>query len=105
MCIHDNNLSLSEPTVEEVISIVSTLFQIKGMSQSLGVLQIEIENEEFKQKFAQLAKQIESRNLVARLEKNGDRTFVIISRFQSPKSRRVWIPSIPIKETVKSIAI
>ena len=105
MCIYHKNLNLSEPTVEEVISIVSVVFQIKGVNQSLGVLQIEIENEEFKQKFAQLAKQIESRNLVAKLEKNCDRTFVIISRFQSPKSRRVWIPRALFAATTLMVMI
>ena len=44
MCIYHKNLNLSEPTVEEVISIISAVFQIKGVNQSLGVLQIEIES-------------------------------------------------------------
>jgi len=78
---------LSEPTVEEVVSIVSSVFQIKGVNQNVNALQIEIEHEEFKQKFTELAKQIESKNLVARLEKNENRIFVIISRFQLLKSR------------------
>ncbi len=105
MCTYHRYLSLSEPTVEEVISIVSAVFQIKGVNQSVGVLQFEIEGEEFKQKFAQLAKQIESKNLVARLEKNGDRIFVLISRFQSPNSRRVWIPRVLFVATIVMVMI
>jgi len=96
---------LSEPTVEEVISIVSAVFQIKGMNQSVNTLQIEIENEEFKQKFAQLTKQLESKNLVVRLEKNDNRTFVIISRFQSPKPQRVWIPRALFAATIVMVMI
>ena len=96
---------MSEPTVEEVISIVSAVFQIKGMNQSVNTLQIEIENEEFKQKFAQLTKQLESKNLVVRLEKNDNRTFVIISRFQSPKPQRVWIPRALFAATIVMVMI
>lgn len=105
MRIYHKNLNLSEPTVEEVISIVSAVFQIRGVNQNLGILQIEIENEEFKQKFAHLAKQIEPRNLVAKLEKNGDRIFVLISRFQSPRSRRVWIPRVLFAATILMVMI
>ena len=69
---------MSEPTAEEVVSIVSKVFQIKVVNQSINALQIEIENGEFKQKFAQLSKQMESKNLVARLERNDNRIFIII---------------------------
>ncbi len=96
---------MSEPTVEEVISIVSAVFQIKGVSQGIGVLQLEIESEEFKQKFVQLAKQIESKNLVAKLEKNDGRVFVLISRFQSPRSRRAWIPRVLFAATLVMVMI
>ncbi|HET6459011.1 MAG TPA: site-2 protease family protein [Nitrosopumilaceae archaeon] len=96
---------MSEPTVEEVVSIVSTVFQIKGVNQSVSALQIEIEGEEFKQKFAQLAKQMESKNLVSRLEKNDNRIFIIISRFQSPKPRRVWIPRALFVATIVMVMI
>ena len=96
---------MSEPTVEEVVSIVSAVFQVKRINQSVNVLQIEIESEEFKQKFAQLAKQLESKNLVARLEKNDDRVFVIISIFQPPKLRRVWIPRALFAATIVMVMI
>jgi len=96
---------LSEPTVEEVVSIVSTVFQIKGVNQNVSALQIEIESDEFKQKIAQLAKQMESKNLVSRLEKNENRIFIIISRFQSPKPRRVWIPRALFAATIVMVMI
>ena len=96
---------MSEPTVEEVVSIVSKIFQIKGINQSQSALQIEIENEEFKQKFAQIAKQIESKNLIARLEKNDNRIFIIISRFQPAKPRRVWIPRVLFVATIVMVMI
>ena len=96
---------MSEPTVEEVISIVSAIFQIKGVSQSANALQIEIEKEEFKQKFFQLAKQLEYKNLVSRLEKNNNRVFVIISKFQSSKPRRAWIPRALFAATIVMVMI
>jgi len=96
---------LSEPTVEEVISIVSAVFQIKGVNQNVSALQIEIESEEFKQKFAQLAKKIESKNLSARLERDGNRVFVLISRFQAPKARRVWVPRALFTATIVMVMI
>lgn len=96
---------MNEPTVEEVVSIVSTVFQIKEVSQSVSALQIEIEGGEFKQKFVQLANQMESKNLIARLEKNDNRIFVIISKFQSPKPRRIWIPRVLFAATILMVMI
>jgi len=96
---------LSEPTVEEVLSIVSSLFQIKGISQNTGTLQIEIEETEFKQKFVQLVQNFESKNLVARIETIQNRLFILISRFQPPKPKQIWIPRVLFLATVTMVMI
>ncbi len=96
---------MSEPTIEEVISIISALFQIKGVDQKGDTLQIEIEKGEFKQKFSQLVKQLEPKNLIARLEADTQRMHVIISRVQAPKIRRFWIPHVLFLATIVMIMI
>lgn len=96
---------MSEPTVEEVISLVSSFFQVKGVSQNLGVLYVEVEEENFKDKFVKLAQSIESKNLAARLEKKGNTIFILISSFKPPKLSRTWIPRVLFAATVAMIMI
>src|SRR3989338_7404064 len=59
---------MSEPE-QEVINTVSSIFEVKSINQNLDALQFEIEQEGFKQKFVELARVLESKNLVARLER------------------------------------
>ena len=96
---------MSEPTQEEVISIVSSVFEIKSVNQNLDALQFEIELEGFKPKFVKLAQSLESKNLVGRLEKIEGRVFLLIGRFHPPKLRRSWIPRILFAATISMVMI
>ncbi|HII36040.1 MAG TPA: site-2 protease family protein [Nitrosopumilaceae archaeon] len=96
---------MSEPTQEEVISIVSSVFEIKSVNQNLDVLQFEIEREGFKPKFVKLAQSLESKNLVGRLEKFEDRVFLFVGRFHPPRLRRAWIPRILFAATIAVVMI
>jgi membrane-associated protease RseP (regulator of RpoE activity) len=96
---------LSDPTQEEVVTIVSSIFIVRGVSQNLDALQFEIEQEGFKQKFVQLVQKIESKNLVARLESFDGRVFLLINRFKPPKSRRSWIPRLLFAATIVVVMI
>jgi Zn-dependent protease len=96
---------LSEPTQEEVISLVSSVFEIKSFSQNIDALQFEIDQEEFKPKFVKLAHSLESKNLVARLEKFEGRVFLLVGRFHPPKLRRSWIPRILFAATIAVVMI
>jgi Zn-dependent protease len=96
---------VSVPTVDEVLSIVSSFFVIKGVSQSPIALQIEIEDTAITEKFCSLVQTIESKNLVARLESSLGRNFIIISRFNPPKTRHSWIPRALFCGTVATVLI
>ena len=96
---------MSEPTQEEIVSVVSSVFAVKGVDQNLDSLQFEIEQEGFKSKFAKLAQNLESKNLVARLEKFEGRVFLLVTRFRPPKLRHVWIPRLLFAATIAVIMI
>ena len=96
---------MSEPTQEEVISFVSSVFEIKSVNQNLDALQFEIEPDGFKPKFVKLAQSLESMNLVARLEKFEDKVLLLVGRFHPPKSRRIWIPRLLFAATIAVVMV
>lgn len=71
----------------------------------MNVLQIEIEGTHSADKFRDLVQKIEKWNLIARLDKNFERTFIIISRFEPSKTRRSWIPRILFGGTITTVMI
>lgn len=92
-------------THDEILSIVSSYFTIVGFEQSPIILQIEISENNVTDKFLQLVRKMESKNLLVRLESKFDRTFLLISRFQPPKSRRSWIPRALFATTIITVMI
>ena len=48
---------------------------------------------------------MESKNLIVQLESKFDRTFLLISKFQPPKSRRSWIPRALFAATIVTVII
>ena len=96
---------MSEPTQEEIVSIISPIFEIKSMNQNLDALQFEIEGDGFKSKFAKLAQTLESKNLVGRLERVDGRMFLLVIRFRPPKLRRSWIPRLLFAATITMIMV
>jgi Zn-dependent protease len=96
---------LSEPTQEEVVSLVSSVFEVKSFNQNIDALQFEIDQEEFKPKFVKLAQSLESKNLVARLEKFENKVFLLVGRFHPPKLKRAWIPKVLFAATIAVVMI
>lgn len=90
---------------EEAVSTVSSVFEIKSVNQNLDALQFEIEQEGFKPKFVQLVQKLESKNLVARIEKFEGRIILLVGEFHSPKSRRAWIPRVLFAATIAMVMI
>lgn len=88
-----------------MISIVSSVFEIKSVSQNLDALQFEIEQEGFKPKFVKLAQSLESKNLVGRLEKFENRVFLLVGVFHPPKLRSVWIPRVLFAATIAMVMV
>jgi len=80
---------VSEPTQEEVISIVSSIFDVSAMDLALDSLHFKIENEQFKSKFVQLAQKLESLELICRLEQMPDGLYVRVWKFP-PRKKSGW---------------
>ncbi len=79
---------MSEPTQEEVISIVSSMFEVSAMGHTLDTLQFRIEDDQFKSKFVELANKLEARDLVCKLEKMPDGLYVLVRKF--PVRKQSW---------------
>ncbi len=89
---------MSEPTQEEVISIVSSQFEVTNVDLTLETLKFRIEDREFKTKFVELAQRLETRDLICRMEKTSDGTYILVNRFPPRKQRKLlsssWMPRI-----------
>ncbi|MGI0088223.1 MAG: site-2 protease family protein [Nitrosotalea sp.] len=96
---------MNAPSIDEVISTVSAFCTIKGINQTDRSLEIEINETIATEKFRDLAQNMEQRNLIARLEKTSNGTFIIISRFQPPTARKAWIPRVLFAGTIMTVMI
>ena len=89
---------MSEPTQEEVISIVSSQFEVTNVDLTLDTLKFRIEDKEFKTKFVELAQKLESRDLICRMAKTSEGTYILVNRFPPRKQRKLlpgsWLPRI-----------
>ena len=94
-----------ELTQEEITSIVSSVFSVKSVNQNLDAFQFEVEQEGFKQKFVELVRILESKNLTARLEKFEGRIILLVGEFHPPKLRRAWIPRVLFAATIAMVMI
>ena len=83
---------MSEPTQEEVISVVSSIFQVGNIESTLETIKFKIEDIEIKSKFVHLAQKLEARDLVCRLEKTPEGLHILVNRFPPRKQRR-WLSS------------
>ena len=96
---------MSTPAQEEITSLVSSIFVVKGIRQNLDALQFEVDEEGFKKKFVELVRKLESKNFVARLEKFEGKLFVLVGEFHPPKKSRSWIPRLLFAVTVSMVII
>lgn len=90
---------MSEPTQEEVISTVSSLFDVKVVTTTLEKMEFEISDLDFKQKFVTLAQKMEKIGLVCFINKSQGRLLIQVNRL--PPQRRgfklipkSWTPRI-----------
>lgn len=81
---------MSEPTQEEVISIVSSFFDVSDMNFSLERLEFKISNKSFKSNFVKLAQQLDDLDLVCTLASLPDGIRIIVSRYP-PRKQRKWL--------------
>ena len=76
---------MSDITEEEVISKVSSIFDVKETIININDMQFKIRDTDFKNKFVNLARELEIRNFVPRLEKSSDGIDIFVTRLQKTK--------------------
>ena len=96
---------MSIPTINEVISIVSSFFTIRAINQNDNALQIEIEGTDIADRFRNLVQKIEPWNLIARLDSKFEKIFITITRFEQPKTRKAWLPRVLFAGTIATVMI
>jgi membrane-associated protease RseP (regulator of RpoE activity) len=82
---------MEEPSQEDIISIVNSIFQVSDFTKTEFSLEFRIEDVDFKSKFEGLARRLEDMRYVCKLEKMEEGgLYVIIQKF-SPKKQRRWM--------------
>ena len=90
---------MSEPTQEDVISAVSSIFSVRDVAITLEKMEFEISDSDFKERFVLLAQRLESINLVCFLRKSEGKILIQVNRLppESKKKRllsREWLQRI-----------
>ena len=99
---------MTEPTEEHVISIVSSIFGVKDVIINNGSLKFKIEDKDFKNKFVNLARQLELINMLARIEQDSEGICIFVTSFQRKKRKwlsKSWMPRILFAVTVTMVLI
>ena len=90
---------MEDPSQEDVISLVNSMFQVSDYNKTEFSLEFKIEDMDFKSKFESLARKLENMSYVCKLEKMEERGLhVIIQKFSQKKQRKwmstSWTPRI-----------
>ena len=86
---------MSEPTQEEVTSLVSSIFQVSNIEVTLEYMKFKIDDLEFTEKFVELSHRLENRQLIGRIVRTKEGIFIQIARLPPQKKRWTsnrWIP-------------
>jgi Zn-dependent protease len=90
---------MEDPSQEDVISLVNSIFQVDNFTKTEFSLEFRISDIDFKSKFEGLARKLENMSYVCKLEKMQDGgLYVIIQKFSLKKQRKwmstAWTPRI-----------
>ncbi|AFS82093.1 peptidase M50 [Candidatus Nitrosopumilus sediminis] len=85
-----NLKQMEDPSQEDIISLVNSLFQVSDFTKTEFSLEFRIEDDDFKSKFEGLARKLEDMKYVCKLEKRDGELYVIIQKF-SPNKQRKWM--------------
>jgi len=99
---------MTDLTQDEVISMVSSIFDVKEIITNINDTQFKIEDEDFKNKFVNLARQLEVRNFAPRLEKSADEISIFVIKLPKIKRKwlsKSWVPRILFAVTVTMVLI
>lgn len=89
---------MDEPSQEEIISIVDSIFDVSDFTKSEFALEFRIEDSDFTSKFEDLARRLEDMSYACKLEEMDGGKYVIIQKFTRRKQRRwmktAWTPRV-----------
>ena len=81
---------MSEPSQDDIISLVNSLFEVNQFNKGMYALEFRISDNNFKSKFEDLARKLENMSYVCKLEQMDDGKYLIIQKF-TPKKQRKWL--------------
>ncbi len=99
---------MTDLTQDEIISKVSSIFDVKDIVINTNDMRLKIEDKDFKNKFVNLARQLEVRNFVPHLEKSFDGVDIVVTRLPEAKRKwlsKSWVPRILFAVTVTMVLI
>jgi len=99
---------MDDLTQDEVVSKVSSIFDVKDIAINTNDMRLKIEDRDFKNKFVNLARQLEVRNLVPHLEKSFDGLYIVVTKLPETKRKwlsKSWLPRILFAVTVTMVLI
>jgi Zn-dependent protease len=100
---------MEENSQEEIISLVNSIFEVSDFIKTEFSLEFRIEDLEFKSKFVDLARKLENRNYVCKLEEMNGSRYIIVQKFTPKKQRKwlnaTWIPRILFAVVVTFVMI
>ena len=89
---------MSEPSTENVILLVYSMFKVIKFNKENYSLEFKIEDRDFNSKFEELARKLEDLSYIGKLEKMDNEIYIIIQKFPPRKKRKLvsssWIPRI-----------
>ena len=84
---------MEDPSQEDIISLVSSIFEVSDFTKTEFSLEFRIEDSNFESKFENLARKLEDMRYVSKLERMEDgELYVIIQKFP-PRKHRKWLGS------------
>ena len=95
---------MEEPSKEEIISLVNTMFDVSEFTKTEFSLEFTIKDFEFKTKFEKLAKKLENMKYACRLDQIDGVRRIIIEKF-TPKKQRKWLNTAWTPRILFSIVI
>jgi Zn-dependent protease len=96
---------MSEPTQEDVVSIVSSVFSVRDTTITLEKMEFEISDSDFKERFVLLAQRLESINMICFLRKSEGRLLIQVNRLPQESKKKRWLSRAWLQRTLFGIVV
>ena len=89
---------MEDSSQEDIVSLVNTIFEVSDYSKTEFSLEFKIRDSDFKSKFEELARRLESNQYACKLEEIDCQRYIIVQKFSMKKQGRImrssWTPRI-----------